>query len=115
MSGTAAGALAAKAQARLGIVAAQFGQHVGEILVIDAADALAAGRVRPGDQIEVVDQPGHAGIVAIGLARLQRDAFGQAASRPPRWDRAIAPAASAASTSARRAQFARRCRAGTVR
>ena len=74
---------AAEAKARLGIVAAQFDQHFGEILVVDPAHPLEPGEFAARHQLQVVDQPRHARIVAIGLLRLQRQALGQAARADP--------------------------------
>ena len=66
-------------QAGLGIVAAQFGKHVGEVLVVDPAHAFEPRNLAARDEIEVVDQPRHRRVVAVRLARLQRDAFAQSA------------------------------------
>ncbi len=74
---------AAIGKTRLGIVAAQFGQHVGEILVVDLAHAFEPGDFARSDQIEIVDQPGHAGIVAVRFLGLQRQAFAQRSRADP--------------------------------
>ena len=76
-------ARAAEPAAGLGIVAAQFGQHVGEVLVVDFAHPLEAGELAARDQVEVVDQPGHARIVAVRLARLEGEAFAEAPRADP--------------------------------
>ena len=70
---------AAEAPAGLGVVAPQFGEHVGEIFIVDIAHPLEPGEFALRDQIEIVDQPRHAGVVAVRLARLQRETFAQGA------------------------------------
>ena len=72
-------ATAAEFEAGLGIIAAQFGHHLREVLVIDIAHPLQPGDFAAGEQIEVVEQPGHAGVIAIGLLRLKAKTLGQAA------------------------------------
>ena len=68
----------AEAQAGLGIVAAQLGEHPGEILLVDPAHAPDPGELAARNQVEIVDQPRHGGIKAVGLAGLERDAFAKA-------------------------------------
>ncbi len=62
--------------AGLGIVSAQLADHVGQILVVDRADALERGEIALGEIVEIGDQPRHRRIVAVGVARLQGQAFG---------------------------------------
>ena len=62
---------------RFWIVRAELANHIGEVLVVDAADALQVGRAALRQQLEIVDQSRHRRIVAIGRLRLQSEAFGQ--------------------------------------
>src|SRR3546814_10868470 len=64
---------------RLGIGAAQFADQVGEILVVDPADTLELRESTLGDEVEMRDHARHRGVVAVGLARLDRDALGKVA------------------------------------
>ena len=73
---TAASDAPPKARPGLGSNCRNFAQHVGEILVIDVAHAFEARKFAARDQIEIVDQPRHARIVAVQLFRLQCQAFG---------------------------------------
>ena len=75
--------IAIKPPPGLWIIAAQLGQHRGEILIIDPAHPLEPGQFTARQQIEVINQAGHRGIIAIRLARLQRDAFRQVARANP--------------------------------
>ena len=61
------------------VVAAQFAEHVGKILVVDFAHPFEPRDIARHHQIEIVDQPRHARIVAVRLLRLQREALGQRA------------------------------------
>ena len=63
--------------AGLGIVGAQLADHVGEVLVVDPADALEVGGAALRQQVEIVDQPRHRRVVAVGGLGLQREAFGE--------------------------------------
>ena len=65
------------------IVAAQFGEHFGKVLRIDLAQLMQAGDLAARDQFQIVDQPRHARIVAIRLARLDRETFSQIARADP--------------------------------
>ena len=60
----------AEGQARLRIETADFGDHVGEILVADAADPPQRGEVALGEQIEAADQRLHRRIEAVALPEL---------------------------------------------
>ena len=73
------GAVAGEAQAGLGIIAAQFADHVGQILLIHAADAAQLGQGALGQQVEIGEQPLDAGIIAVRLLRLKGEAFGERA------------------------------------
>ena len=72
-------AAAGKAQARLGVIAAQFSQHVGEVFVVHPAHPLQPRQFAARQQVQVVEQLGHAGVIAVRLARLQGQAFAQIA------------------------------------
>ena len=72
-------AFAFETAARFGIVTAQLDHHVAQIFVIDAAHALQLVKGAFGDQIEIVDQLGHARVVTVGFLGLQHDAFGKVA------------------------------------
>ena len=71
--------LGGEAAAGLGIVGAQLADHVGEVLVVDPADPLQVRHPALGEQVEIVDQPRHRRVVAVGRLGLQREAFGEAA------------------------------------
>jgi hypothetical protein len=66
-------------QPGLGIVGADLADHIGEVLVIDSADALQVRGATARQQVQIVDQPGHRRIVAVGGLGLEREAFGQRA------------------------------------
>src|SRR3546814_12981025 len=65
--------VAAEFEAGFRIIAAQLANHVGEILVVDAADTLQLRKGALGDKIEMRDHRRHRGVVTVGLARLDRD------------------------------------------
>ena len=67
------------------VVSAQFRQHLGQIFRIDLAQLLQPGDLAARNQIEIVDQPRHAGIVTIRLARLNGEAFGEIPRAHARW------------------------------
>ena len=67
------------APAGLGLEAPDLGDHVGQILVIHAADLAEKGKVAPAQRREVLDHRLHGGIETVTLAQLQRQAFGQRA------------------------------------
>ena len=69
----------AESEAGLRIEVADFRDHVGEILIADAADAPQACQVALGQQIEAADQRGHRRIEAVLLLELDRQAFGEIA------------------------------------
>ena len=69
--------LAGELAAGLGVVGAKLADHVGEVLVVDPADALEVGGAALRQQVEIVDQPRHRRVVAVGGLRLQREAFGE--------------------------------------
>src|SRR3546814_8390370 len=73
-------AVAAEFEAGFRIIAAQLANHVGEILVVDAADTLQLRKGALGDKIEMRDHRRHRGVVTVGLARLDRDTFGEVRS-----------------------------------
>jgi len=50
-----------------------------KVLVIDAADTLEVAHPPLGEQFQIVDQPRHRRVVAVGRLGLQRQAFGQVA------------------------------------
>ena len=62
---------------------AQLGDHVGQILVIDPADALELRQRAPREQFQIVDQPRHARVVAVCILRLERQTFGKVARADP--------------------------------
>src|SRR3546814_10336129 len=63
----------------LGIIATQLADHIGEILVVDRAQPPQPREIATRDEIEMLDQPRHARIVAVRLLRLERKAFGKVA------------------------------------
>ena len=66
-------------QARLGVEALDLGDHVGELLGIDADGALQRRKVVAAEQGQVVEQLGDLGVVAVLVLELQGQAFGQVA------------------------------------
>ena len=66
-------------QAGLRIEPSDFRDHVGEILVADAADFLQRGEIAPRQKIELRDQRLHRGIVAVVFLELDREALGEIA------------------------------------
>ena len=79
VGGDRGGHAAAERQPRLGVIAAQLAQHVGEVFLVDAAELAQAGEFAARDHLQIADQLGHRRIVAIGFARLQGDALGERA------------------------------------
>src|SRR3546814_17352455 len=63
----------------LGIIATQLADHIGEILVVDRAQPPQPREIATRDEIEMLDQPRHARIVAVRLLRLERKEFGKVA------------------------------------
>ncbi len=59
--------------------APDFRDHLGQILIADAADLLQGGEIAPGEKIEPPDQRLHGRIEAIALLELDRQAFGEVA------------------------------------
>ena len=70
---------AAIAQTGLGVIGAQLADHVGQVVLIDPAQSPQGRHIAPGEKIEAGEQCQHRGIGAVGLARLRRQAFAQAA------------------------------------
>ena len=68
-----------KARPGLGLSARISRDHVGEILVVDAADLLQRRKLALGEKIEMSDQRLHGGIEAIALLELDRQALGEIA------------------------------------
>src|SRR3546814_19616098 len=77
-------AVAAEFEAGFRIISAQLANQVGEVLVVDAADTLQLRKGSLGDKIEMRDHRRHRGVVTVGLARLDRDTFGEVASADAR-------------------------------
>ena len=73
------GCTATEAQARLGVIAFQFGEHVRKVFVVDLTQPLEPGEFAARHKLEIGDQPFHAGIEAVRLSRLQFETFGQTA------------------------------------
>ena len=69
----------AEGETGLRIERADFRDHVGEIFVVDAADAAQRGEIALGQQIETADQRLHRRIEAVALLELDREAFGEIA------------------------------------
>ena len=69
----------AEGEARLGIEIADLGDHVGEILVVDAAQAAQGGEVALGQEIEMLHQRAHRRIEAVAVLELDGEAFGEIA------------------------------------
>jgi hypothetical protein len=58
---------------------AELGQHLGEVLVVDAAQALQARQVPLRDEVEAGDERRHRGIEAVALAKLERETLSKVA------------------------------------
>ncbi len=71
------GARRTEFQARLRIETANFADHVGDVLIIDAAEFSQRRDVALGQEIEMLDQGLHRGVVAIELTQLDRQALAQ--------------------------------------
>ena len=65
----------AENQTRLGIEAAQLGNHVGEIFLVDAAGLAQLAEFALGEKVEVIDQCRHRRVEPILFAQLQAQAF----------------------------------------
>ena len=65
----------AEFQAGLWIEPADLADHVGDILVIDAAELAQGGDIALGQQIEMLDERLHRRVVAIKFTQLDRQAF----------------------------------------
>ena len=65
----------AERETGLGIEPADLGDHVGDVGVVDSAEAAQAGEVAPRHKIEMRDQRLHGGIEAVALFELDREAF----------------------------------------
>ncbi len=69
----------AEGAAGLRLEAPNFGDHVGEVLVVDAADLAQQGKIAPRQRRQVGDHRLHGRIEAVALAQLQREALGEVA------------------------------------
>ena len=69
----------AEGPAGLGIETAQLGQHVHEVLVVDAAETAQARKIALGHEVEAGDQRLHRRIEPVPFAQLQAQAFGEIA------------------------------------
>ncbi len=69
----------AEGEARLGIERADLGDHLGEVLVADAAEAAQRRKIALGQQIEAADQRLHRGVEAVALLELDGEALGEIA------------------------------------
>ncbi len=88
-----------KARPGVGFERADLGDHVGEILVADAADPAQRRQIALGEQIKPADQRLHRGIEAVALAQLDRRALGEIARATPGGSK-LCTTLSTASTSA---------------
>ena len=66
----------AERPARLRFEPPDFGDHVAEILVIDAAEPAQQEKVAPRQRRKVLDEDLHGRIEAVAFAQLQRQALG---------------------------------------
>ena len=85
--------VAREAQARLRVERAQLGQHVGDVLGVDAAARLQLAQPPARRQREVVEHRLHRRVEPVALAELQRQALPEVARADARRDRRPAPAA----------------------
>ena len=60
----------AEGEARLGIERADLGDHVGEIFIVDPAQAAQGGKIALGQKVEMLDQGPHRGIEAVAFLEL---------------------------------------------
>ncbi len=70
-------------RARFRIEAADFGQHVDQVLLVDPAQPLERREVAPRQKIEIGDHGLHGGVVAVARGKLQRKALGEVAREQP--------------------------------
>ena len=71
------------ARRRLRIEAADLGDHVRQVLGIDAADRRQPPQVAPRQQVEIVEQRRHRRIQPVALGKLRRQALLQIAREQP--------------------------------
>ncbi len=69
----------AKARPGPRIERADLGQHVEQILLVDAAEALQRCEIAAAEQVEMGDQRAHRRIEPVARGELQRQAFGEVA------------------------------------
>ena len=61
--------------AGLGIISPQLGNHIGKIIIIHRAKPLEARKITLAQQLQIIDQFGHAGVITVRLPRLDGDTF----------------------------------------
>ena len=69
----------AEGETGLRIEVADLGDHVGEILLVDAAQPAQGGEIALGQKIEMLDQRAHRGIETVAILELEGEAFGEIA------------------------------------
>jgi len=95
----------ARSQARLGIEIADFGDHVGEVLLVDAAQAAERSEIALGQQSEILDQRAHGRIEAVAFLELDGETFGERARAHARWIERLPAPPAALDVFQRRAKF----------
>ena len=73
----------AESAPRLGLEAPDLGDHVAQVLVVDAAGAAQQRKVALGERRQVLDQGLHRRVETVALLELEREAFGERAREHP--------------------------------
>ena len=73
----------AESAPRLGLEAPDLGDHVAQVLVVDAAGAAQQRKVALGERRQVLDQGLHRRVETVALLELEREAFGERAGEHP--------------------------------
>ena len=71
-------------QSRLGIQCLDLGHHIGEVLIVDTADALQHGGLAAGETVQILDQGLHGRIEAVAVVQLEGEAFAEVAGENTR-------------------------------
>ena len=74
---------------RFGVEALDVVQHGSEIIIVNLGKALDFCIGAGGDQIEMFEQAGDGGIVAVAVAQLDSQRFGKIAGKNTRWFKAL--------------------------
>ena len=78
------GRVAGESASWLRVVGPELADHVAEVFIVNPADAFEVRSPAFRQEVEIVDQARHRGVVAVGRLGLQREAFRQRASADAR-------------------------------